>query len=42
LIHASDTVVGSQVEYDRLNQLKEEAANAPAEEVVSEATNPEE
>ena len=31
LIHASDTVVGSQVEYDRLMQLKEEAAAAPAE-----------
>ena len=43
LIHAADTMVGSQVEYDRLMQLKEEAANAPDEqEVVVEATTSEE
>ena len=29
LVQAADTIVGSQVEYDRLMQLKEEAANAP-------------
>ncbi len=29
LVQATETIVGSQVEYDRLMQLKEEAANAP-------------
>ena len=33
LVQANDTVVGSQVEYDRLMQLKEESANAPELEV---------
>ena len=39
LVQAADTVVGSQVEYDRLMQLKEESANAPEseEELVVEA-----
>jgi DNA-directed RNA polymerase subunit beta' len=39
LVQATETVVGSQVEYDRLMQLKEEAANAPEleEELVVEA-----
>jgi len=36
LVKATDTVVGSQVEYDRLMQLKEEAENAPLEEEVVE------
>ncbi|MDB0027508.1 DNA-directed RNA polymerase subunit beta' [Flavobacteriales bacterium] len=38
LVQAADTVVGSQVEYDRLMQLKEESANAfePEEELVVE------
>ena len=43
LIHASDTVVGSQVEYDRLIQLKEQVTNVSNEqEVVAEATTSEE
>jgi DNA-directed RNA polymerase subunit beta' len=29
LVHAIDTIVGSQVEYDRLNQLKEASDNDP-------------
>jgi DNA-directed RNA polymerase subunit beta' len=33
LVQATDTVVGSQVEYDRLMQLKEDAANATELEV---------
>ena len=39
LVQAAETIVGSQVEYDRLMQLKEEAANAPEleEELVVEA-----
>jgi DNA-directed RNA polymerase subunit beta' len=42
LVQAADTVVGSQVEYDKLMQLKEEAANAPVEEVVVETEASEE
>ena len=43
LIHASDTVVGSQVEYDRLIQLKEQVTNVSNEqEVVAEAIASEE
>ena len=43
LIHASDTAVGSQVEYDRLIQLKEQVTNVSNEqEVVAEATTSEE
>ncbi len=38
LVQATDTVVGSQVEYDRLMQLKEEAENAPLEEEVVEVS----
>jgi len=34
LIHATDTLVGSQAEYDRLMELKEEADNASNEEAV--------
>ncbi len=39
LVQATETIVGSQVEYDRLMQLKEEAANAPEleDELVVEA-----
>jgi DNA-directed RNA polymerase subunit beta' len=40
LISAVDTVVGSQVEYDKLMQLKEEQPNAPDEqEVVAEVAD---
>ena len=43
LIHASDTVVGSQVEYDRLLKLKEQVTNVSNEqEVVVEAIASEE
>ena len=43
LIHASDTVVGSQVEYDRLLKLKEQVTNVSNEqEVVAEAIASEE
>jgi DNA-directed RNA polymerase subunit beta' len=35
LVQAADTIVGSQVEYDRLMQIKEESEDVPNEEVVA-------
>ena len=37
LIHADDTVVGSQIEYDRLTQLKEQEENNDIQEVVADS-----
>ena len=37
LVHADDTVVGSQIEYDRLTQLKEQEENNDIQEVVADS-----